>query len=139
VNIGGDRLEADEIVCDGVLSIKGQISADSIRADGFINATEIVGDSITIGSNRASIFFKVFVRLREAAGRPEFSVVDLIEATTVRLRGVKAREVNGHDVVIGENCEIDRVTASGKLEISPWAKVGEQSCGQSPVDGPAAP
>jgi cytoskeletal protein CcmA (bactofilin family) len=130
VNIGGNKVEASEIVCDGVLSIKGQISADTVRADGFVNATEIVGDSITIGSNRRSFFFRMLVKLREVTGMPEFSVVDLIEATTVRLRGVKAKEVNGHDVEIGENCEIERVTASGSLHISPWAKVEQPSCDQ---------
>jgi cytoskeletal protein CcmA (bactofilin family) len=127
VNIGGDKVEATEIVCDGVLSIRGQISADTITADGFINATEIVGDNITIGSNRKSFFFGVFGKLREATGRPEFSVVDLIEATTVWLRGVKAKEVNGHDVEIGANCEIERVFATGALNISPKAQVGQVS------------
>jgi hypothetical protein len=129
VNIGGGgtKVEADEMVCDGVLSIRGQISADTIRADGFINATEIVGDSIIIGSRRGSFLFKMFVRLKEAIGQREFSVVDLIEATTVRLRGVKAKEVNGHDVEIGEGCEIDRVCATGTLVISPWATVRQSS------------
>jgi cytoskeletal protein CcmA (bactofilin family) len=131
VNVSGNKIEADEIVCDGALSIRGQISADTIRADGYINATEIVGDNITINSSRRLFFFGIVVNFRKATGRPEFSVVDLIEATTVRLRGVKAKEVNGHDVEIGKNCEIERVSASGKLNISPRAKVGQTSCSQS--------
>ncbi|MDR1422906.1 MAG: hypothetical protein LBI64_08615 [Coriobacteriales bacterium] len=124
VNVIGSRIEADEVRCNGVLSIRGQISADVIRADGFINASEIVGDSISIHSRRSSFFFQLWLKLKETVGAHDRSEVDLIEATTIDLRGVKAREVNGHDVTIGEKCEIERVSATGRLIIDPSAKIG---------------
>jgi cytoskeletal protein CcmA (bactofilin family) len=121
----GGKIEADHIVCDGVLTAGNQVSADIIEADGFINAKEIVGDRITIKSFRKSGFFKLFLKIKEAFKDPDFSKIDLIEATTIDLRGVRARAVNGQDLIIGPGCVIDRVDCSGTLKIDADAKVGE--------------
>jgi cytoskeletal protein CcmA (bactofilin family) len=125
VNVHGTSIEADEIRCGGVLNIKGQISADNIKANGFVNASEIVGDRIEILSQRKSFFFQLWLKLKDIVGAEDRSEVDLIEGTTVILRGVKAREVNGHDVNIGELCEIGKVSATGQLIVDPTAKIGE--------------
>ena len=123
VNVHGSKIEADRIVCDGVLSTEGQVSADNIDANGFINASEIVGDRISIQSFKKSFFFKLWVKLNEAVGGRNYSKVDLIEATTINLRGVYAHTVSGHDVTIGPGCKIDTVDASGKLYIDKDAEV----------------
>jgi cytoskeletal protein CcmA (bactofilin family) len=120
----GKIFEADSIKCDGVLSVDGQISADSVNADGFINAQEIVGDNICIKSFRKSFFFSLFTKIKEATGSPDFSKVDLIEATTIEIHGVHAKSVNGHNVTIGPKCEVDKVDCDGHLVIDPDAKVG---------------
>jgi len=125
ISIHGDKVEADYIVCDGVLTAANQISADVIEADGFINAKEIVGDRIVIKSFRKSTFFSLFLKIKQALQDPDFSKIDLIEATTIELRGVRAKAVNGQDIIIGPACIIDRVDCSGKLEIDPDARVGE--------------
>ncbi len=125
VTVHGSKIEADRIVCDGILSTDGQVSADRIDAQGFINANEIVGDNISIQSFTRSFFFRMWVRLKEAVGSHDFSKVDLIEATTISLRGVHARTVSGHDITIGPGCKIDRVDASGSLSIDPDAEVRE--------------
>ncbi|MDR3037408.1 MAG: FapA family protein, partial [Coriobacteriales bacterium] len=109
VTISGNKVEGDFIKCDGVLTIKGQVSADVIEAQGFINATEIVGDRIIIKSFRKSPIFKLWIKFKKAVGNPDFSKVDLIEATTVELRGVRAHSVNGENVIIGPACVIDEV------------------------------
>ena len=125
ITVHGDKVEADYIRCDGVLSAKGQVSADIIEADGFINATEIVGDKITIKSFRKSAFFKLFMKIREAFTDSDFSKIDLIEATTIELRGVRAKTVSGQDVTIGPLCVIGRVDCSGELRIDAEATVKE--------------
>lgn len=125
VTVHGTKIEADRIVCDGILSTDGQVSADRIDAQGFINAKEIVGDYISIQSFTRSFFFRMWVRLKEAVGSQDYSKVDLIEATTISLRGVHARTVSGHDITIGPACKIDRVDASGKLMIDQDAIVKE--------------
>lgn len=126
VTVNGDKVEADRIDCDGLLSVNGEISADVIEADGKLNAKEIVGDRIRIKSywrqGIAALLFKIGGKSEKGI---KFSVVDLIEGTTVELRGVRAKSVNGHDVTIGKNCNIDRVDAGGELSIAPSSIVGE--------------
>lgn len=123
VTVHGSKIEADRIVCDGVISIEGQVSADNIDANGFINATEIVGDRISIQSYKKSIWFKLWVKINEAVGSQNYSRVGLIEATTINLRGVYATKVSGHDITIGPGCKIDTVDASGPLYIDIDAEV----------------
>ncbi len=118
LKIRGGKLEADIIHCDGMIDIEhGQVSADTVEADGAIKAREIVGDRIRILS-RGGKLLRFFMRVSE---------VELIEATSVHLRGVHAKHVNGMEVHIGEKCEIDRVDCSGTLYVHPSAKVGEMT------------
>jgi cytoskeletal protein CcmA (bactofilin family) len=134
LTLKGSKVEADFITCDGVLSISGQVSADVIEADGFLNAREIVGDRVTIGSFRKSFFLvKLWRSAKEAIGINDFSKIDLIEATTVSIQGVHAQSVNGHDVTIGRGCKIDRVDCTGTLTIDPAAEVAEIVGQQAPT------
>lgn len=112
---GGTKIEASEIICDGVIKIDGEISADIIHADGFINAREIVGDQVTIKS-RIGAIASMFTKWN-------YSTVDLIEATTISLRGVAAKFVNGKDITIGPRCKIDNLDCSGTLYIDKSAVV----------------
>ncbi len=115
VTIGGGKLEADEILCDGMIKADGEVSADSIRASGAIFAKEIVGDKIIIDSfvNKIAKFV-----LRKN------SEIELIEATTITISGVQAKQVNGMIVKIGPGCNIETVDCSGTLSIHKDAKVG---------------
>lgn len=112
---GEGRIEADEIICGGVITAS-EVSADRINADGIINAKEIVGDSIIIrtGLNKFFLFFA-----------KRFSHIELIEATTIELQAVVAKSVNGKDIVIGKNCSVDSIDCSGTLTIDKSAHVGK--------------
>ena len=120
VNIGyktsHTKVEATEIHCNGVIACTGtaEISADLIEAEGFINATEIVGERVVIRSKRS-------ILMRWLQNR--FSKVDTIEATTIELHDVTARVVNGHELHIGPNCVIEHLDCSGTLYIDPTATV----------------
>ncbi|MCL2526375.1 MAG: hypothetical protein FWE46_04920 [Coriobacteriia bacterium] len=122
VNIGrkatSSKLEASEIHCRGAITClgSGEINADFIDAEGFINAAEIVGEKVVIKS-QTSILMKWFAN--------KWSKVDVIEATTIELTGVTAKVVNGHDITIGEDCVIDKLDCSGKLVIHPSATIKE--------------
>jgi hypothetical protein len=124
ITVNGSKVEADRIDCDGFLCAKGEVSADVIDADGAINAKEIVGDRIRIKSYIKRGLLKFFSRIGEKAFM-KYSEIDLIEGTDVDLTGVRAMSVSGHDVTIGDGCEIERVSASGALNIHPAAKVRE--------------
>ncbi|MDR3304978.1 MAG: hypothetical protein LBS85_02955 [Clostridiales Family XIII bacterium] len=132
VTVDGAKLEADKIVCDGVLTVKGEISADVIEADGSINAHEIVGDSITIKSYWKKGLTKVLFNIAKKT-RFRFSEIELIEATTVNLRNVRAKSVNGHDVTIGKNCDIERLDCSGTLKLDETAVVKEITGGYTRI------
>ena len=110
----GSKIEADEIACDGVIKVNGEISADIINADGYISAKEIVGDKITIKS-RTNFLSDFFTR--------KFSDIELIEATTVHLSGVKAQSVNGKEVFIGPKCKIENIHCNGTLFVDKSAIV----------------
>lgn len=106
----GNKIEAEEIICEGVIKTGGEISADIIRAAGSISADEIVGDNIRIDSDwHPRHFFRFFNRTR--------SDVRLIEATTIELSGVNAMTVNGKDITIGPECRIENIDCSGMLSI----------------------
>ena len=122
------KIEADRIKCDGVLNVEGEISADIIDAKGKLNAEEIVGDHITIKSYWKRGVGGLFLALGEKISEKwsaKFSVIGLIEGTTVELRGVRAKSVSGQNVYLGKNCKIDRVNASGELSIHPTSQVDE--------------
>jgi hypothetical protein len=122
INIGRKstttKLEANEIYCRGVITCLGggEINADLIDAEGYINASEIVGEKVIIKSQTS-------ILMKWMASR--WSKVDTIEATTIELSEVTAKVVNGHDIVIGENCAIDKLDCSGRLVIHPTATIKE--------------
>jgi hypothetical protein len=122
MNIGrkssSSKLEATEIRCRGVITClgNGEINADLIDAEGYINASEIVGEKVIIKS-QTSILMKWLAS--------KWSKVDTIEATTIELSGVSAKVVNGHDIMVGENCVIDKLDCSGRLLIHPTATIKE--------------
>lgn len=124
VTVNGNKAEADRIDCNGMLSVEGEISADIIEAEGKLNAKEIVGDRIRIKSYWKNGFPRLLFKIGEKT-KLKFSSIDLIEGTTIELRGVRAQSVNGQDVRIGRDCEIDRVDAGGELFIHPSSRVGE--------------
>jgi len=114
---GDSKIEAEEIICEGVIKTNGEISTDIMRAEGCIVAKEIVGDQIRIYSHyKVNRFISLFNRFK--------SDVKLIEATTIELSGVKAESVNGRDITIGPNCKINNLDCSGVLSIDRTSEVG---------------
>lgn len=112
----GTKIEAEQITCEGVIKTSGEISADVLDAEGCIEADEIVGDRIKILSHwHKSGFLNVFNRIH--------SKIRIIEATTIELSGVKAYNVNGCDIKIGPNCQIENIDCNGILSVDPSSVV----------------
>lgn len=109
-NTGGSKIEAGEIICTGIITTKGEISADIINAEGCIEADEIVGDQIRIYSHYRTPKLIAFLNRVKSKAR-------MIEATTIDLRGVSAKVVNGRDITIGPACHIEHLDCSGSLYI----------------------
>lgn len=126
----GDKIEAEKINCEGILTFDGEISADVIKAEGIIRANEIYGDQITVESVSIEPFHWLKKGIQnlmgfDADGKDNFSKIDLIEGTTVKLKNVRAKEVNGHNITIGSHCVIDKVDCDGTLCVSRSATIGE--------------
>ncbi len=106
----GMKIEAEEIICDGVIKSGGEIYADIMKADGCVSAKEIYGDQIRICThypiNKIVKFFNTIK-----------SDIKLIEATTIDISGVTADTLNGKDITIGPNCKVGTVDCSGTLYI----------------------
>ena len=47
----------------------------------------------------------------------------MIEATEINVNGIRCRNLNGHNVTIGPECEIENVDCTGELYIDPQAQV----------------
>lgn len=113
----GGRVECESIKGEGYIQSDGEVSADNIVCRGYISAGQIVGDYIEIDSSRTfGRFLSGFINKK--------SKINLIEATTVKLKGIYAKEVNGRDIEIGDDCDIESIDCTGTLKIHPNAKIG---------------
>lgn len=143
---GCNRIEAETILCDGAINIRGHLMTDiiakKVEIDGSltvmgnskIEADEIYCDgSVNIDGQISADIVNIdgIVTAREIVGDritidsyarpfPVFgmnSVIGMIEATNVELSGVVVRTVNGSDIVIGPGCKISDIDCNGTLSI----------------------
>jgi cytoskeletal protein CcmA (bactofilin family) len=132
------KLTADEIKCEGIILSNAEISADQIAIDGCVQADEVTGDTVTILSLKKSFISKIPFDLSKAFGehwytnKNQNSNVGLVEATTIHLQGVKAKQVNGENITIGVNCDIEAVDCTGTLKLHPSSRIGVISGGVTP-------
>lgn len=118
------KVEAEEIICDGCMFTKSEISTDKLYVDGCIKAHEIFGEEIIINSkarfnNKLGSLLKSIGDAIVLFGNSKngSSKADLIEATNITIHNTQVREVNGANITIGENCEVDHVDCTGTLRI----------------------
>ena len=113
-----NNVNADRIDCNGMIDVPhGTVSADVIRVDGCIFAREIVGDDVRIKMSVSPLIKPFF-----AKNAPELEV---LEATKIDIKGVKAKSVAGEDIVIGSRCEIEKLHCTGTLKLHEDSKIGE--------------
>lgn len=128
MKLSAGNLEGDSFYCDGVLHTKGNVSFDMAEINGYISAKEITGDRIKINyhiDKNADISRNIFQFLKGKVNSNNYCTIDLIEASTVVVKGVKAHTISGEDVVIDKDCEVNVVNAIKSLRIHPSAIVGK--------------
>lgn len=134
MNLTGGKLEADTLLCDGVVKSNGEINADKVTADGSINAKEIYGDEIKICSHPNTahgILSSIGKFLKginldndmENFQKMQSSEIGVIEATKVKLEYVAVKQLCGTEITIGEGCYVENVDCDGTLKISRYAVV----------------
>lgn len=126
--IYGD-LDTEDLDLDGTLSITGNATAENARIKGFI---EVSG---TFNAGSLDLEFYGSPRVKEIVGgrihilrgtKTRYLRAELIEGDDVCIERSKVKVVRGDAVVIGENCDVDRVEYRSELSIHPKAKVKEQ-------------
>lgn len=123
LNVTGN-VEAERVHADGKISATGQICADQIHIFGIVRADEIVGDDIEIDFKDPISIMAGFVNsVFGSRLQNDVKCANLIEATTIKLRGVCAGVVSGEHVAIGENCRIDQLDCTGDFTIDPTSTI----------------
>lgn len=126
MKLSAGNLEGNCLYCDGVLQTKGNVSFDIVDINGYISAKEITGDSIKIHNNidrNVDMEKNIFHFLKGNTNSKNYCTIELIEASTINIQGVKAQTVSGEDVVINKDCEVNVVNAIKSLRIHPSAIV----------------
>ena len=116
-------VEADHVTIHGVVTAKGQVSADLVESWGMFSAEEVVGDKVIIHCDKKK---KATIGGLLRFGRDvhkELPKVGTIEATEIDVDGIRANNLNGHNIVIGPNCVVENVDCTGRLSIAPGAFV----------------
>ncbi len=116
----GAGVESEEFRSRGEFKISGLLNANNIDVIfGWHScAGEIGGEEIRIRHSKYSMSF-----LLSLFGKRDCLETDLIEGTVIMVENTEAKTIRGNDIIIGDNCRIDLVEYSGRLEISPGAVV----------------
>ncbi|MGL4742407.1 MAG: hypothetical protein ACRC41_16710 [Sarcina sp.] len=113
----GDFTASEFNVRGCVRNIEGLLNSEIIditfEYGGYIN--EIGGSVVKITKNRNNKFFSKL--------KPKILKVNSIDADDISLEFSKVGTINGHNIVVGDGCIIDKIEYTGRLEISPNSKV----------------
>ena len=138
-----ETLRADTIRITGGCNIEGDLTAEvarisgSIQSDGLLNAEDIEirfhakSRFGSIGGSKITIlpYHRHKRRLSKLFSKPNsserkhFTVLESIEGDELYLEYVNAKEVSGRIVTIGPGCNIEELTYSESLDLSPEAHV----------------
>lgn len=119
-------VEAETFVSSGGVTIEGLLNASevSMNMHGKCIVREIGGDRITVREGAPWNF----VRRILASIIPFMKVrleANVIEGTNVYVENTTANVIRGHDVTIGQDCEVEIVEYSGNLKVHHNARVRE--------------
>lgn len=110
----GENVEAEQVLVSGEIKVPGLLNADKIEINiaGHSRIGEIGGSEILVRQKENG---KGFFGFFGWAGTRPILEADTIEGDRVALQGVHAKVVRGTDVVLGENCRIERVEYTGSF------------------------
>jgi cytoskeletal protein CcmA (bactofilin family) len=122
----GRDCEVENFKATGSVKINGLLNADEVKIeiDFASSIKEIGGERIIVKEHDTFDFFKKIVGL--FFRKSGYLQVDTIEGDDISLEVTKAKLVRGKNVVIGKDCEIEKVEYSGRLDLQENAKVREK-------------
>jgi len=150
VKIRRADVNADEIICDGILVSNGEICADEIRFEGVFSVSKMYGDNIVLKYNHQRLYnrgnsnnlafpkqngkYKPLIKMY--LGRDigtDCSIVDVIECTNLEAEGIRAKVISANNIKLKNNCIVDKVFCDGKLEIDDTCIIKEINSETQPI------
>lgn len=114
-SVDGD-LSAQDIQCSGLLCVGGTLKTDALHASGSVFAEKLNCTQATILSFTQSEKSRLMAK--------KLSVIDRIEANSIKLAYVEAKHVRADVANIGPGCAIENLCCTGVLYLHPDADVG---------------
>ena len=136
VKIRKANLYADEIICQGLITSTGEVSADIINIDGICSISRVYGDTIYIKNDKTQIkikgdkrFIKYPIHLgRLYLGRrvrENYSIIDQLECTNLEASGLYSKVIRAGNVKLSDACEIHRLYCDGDINMDDTCIIGE--------------
>ncbi len=128
-------LNADRVICEGIMVANREVSADEIYVDGICSVSRMYGDNVILKNNhdriKASgnflpIRLKPFIKLY--FGRKvslDYSLVDVLECTNLEAEGIKAKVIRANNVKLKNHCIVDKLFCDGEIFIDDTCRVSE--------------
>ncbi len=115
----------DNLISYGVLTINGECEGRKFVGNGYTNIYGLLSaDIIELELWRKSIIKEIGgaeIRVRRRSGAFNLFkgklISDIIEGDEILLEGTVAKVVRGHNIEIGDGCNIEKVEYTGKLNI----------------------
>ncbi|MHC6179327.1 polymer-forming cytoskeletal protein [Clostridium sp. JNZ X4-2] len=119
ISINGD-CEAENFNVRGNFNIGGLLNADDIDVEmyGKCRAKEIGGENIQVKAGSSNLFIKMINLFSNYAKL----ITDVIEGDDIYLENTDSKIVRGNNVVIGPNCNIERVEYRNTVDIGQNSK-----------------
>ena len=136
VKLRNANLYADEIICEGLITSTGEVSADLINIEGICSISKMFGDKIYIKNDKSRMEIKGdkrFVKYSIHLGRlylgrkvsENYSIVDQLECTNLEASGLHSKVVRAGNVKLSDACEIHKLYCDGDMYIDDSCIIGE--------------
>jgi hypothetical protein len=126
-------LNADKIICNGIIVATREVSADEICIDGSCSVSKMYGDKITITNNINSwkdskIPIKFMFLMMLYFGRKismSHCLVDILECTELTASGLKSKIIRAGSVKLKDHCIVGKLICDGEILIDDTCQIGE--------------
>jgi len=128
-------LNADRVICEGIMVANRAVCADEIYVDGICSVSRMYGDNVILKNNhdriKASgnflpIRLKPFIKLYFGRNVSfDYSLVDVLECTNLEAEGIKAKVIRANNVKLKNRCIVDKLFCDGEIFIDDTCHVGK--------------
>jgi len=128
-------LNADKVICEGIMVANREVCADDIYIDGVCSVSNMYGDNVVLKSNVDRIkgsrnflpvklkpFFKLYFGRNVSL---DHFLIDVLECTNLEAERVKAKVIRANSVKLKDHCMVDKLFCDGEIFIDDTCYVGQ--------------